>query len=125
MIHLISLDTEAQVNDLQLRFEASRIPIFVQSDFSRTDPASRNTFYGHRFYIWIEEQLEDAKRLIDNPNYQVEKPVDVQEFYALLNDQDKNSEVAYYVTEEKWLNIIFGMAAIGLVGWIIYALTNR
>lgn len=125
MIHLISVDTEAQVNDLQLRFEASGIPIFVQSDFSRTDPANRNTFYGYRVHIWIEEQLEDAKRLVNDPNYQVEKPVNVQEFYALLNEQDKTSEVAYYVAEEKWLNIIFGMAAIGLVGWVIYALTNR
>lgn len=124
MIHLISVDTESQVNDLQLRFEANGIPIFVQSDFTRTDPTSRNKFYGYRIYIWIEEQLEEAKRLVKNPDYQVENPVNVQEFYDLLNEQDKNDEVAYYVAEEKWLNVIFTLAASGIVGWIIYAVAS-
>ncbi len=109
---------------MQLRFEASGVPVFVQSDFTRTDPTSRLANYGYRIHIWIDEQLEDAKQLIENPDHEVKNPIDVQEFYALLNKQDEVKEAAYYKSEQKWLNWIFSIIAVGIVGWGIYAVIS-
>jgi hypothetical protein len=124
MIHLTSVDTEAEADDLQLLFEASGIPIFVQSDFTREDPANRFADFGYRIHIWIDEQLEDAKRLIKDSDHQVRHPVDVQQFYAELNKLDEEREAAFYKAEKKWLNWLFGLALAGIVGWGIYTVAR-
>lgn len=123
MIHLISVDTANQANELQERFEANGIPVFVQEDYTRQDPTSRSANFGYRIHIWLEEQLEDATQLLRNPEHEVKTPVDIGEFYAQLDRHDEEKEAAWYKAEERWLNWLFGAAALGFIGWILYAAT--
>ena len=121
MLHLISVDTSEEAEEISQRFHASGIPVFVERDFTRTDPSNRNSAFGHRIHIWLEEQLEDAKRLLRDPQYEVVAPVDIPKFYAALDQHDAQSEVAWYKAEEKWLNWLVGIGAVSLVAWLAYA----
>jgi len=124
MIHLTSVDTEDQANEIEACFEASGIPVFLQEDFTRLDPTNRLANYGYRVHIWLDEQLEDAKQLLKDASYEVKHPVNVAEFYASLDRQDEEREVAWYKSEEKWLNGLFALVAAGLIGWMAYAVAS-
>ena len=121
MLHLISVDTNEEADEISQRFNASGVPVFVEPDFTRTDPSARSAAFGYRIHIWLEEQLDDAKRLLRDPQYEVVAPVDVAKFYAALNQHDARSEKAWYRTEEKWFNWLVGIGAVGLIAWLAYA----
>ena len=121
MLHLISVDTSEEANEISQRFHASGVPVFVEPDYTRTDPSARSAAFGHRIHIWLEEQLDDAKRLLRDPQYEVLAPIDVAKFYAALNQHDTRSETAWYMAEEKWLNWLVGIGAVGLIAWLAYA----
>lgn len=95
MLRLTSVDSEDEANELTRRFEASGIPVFVEPDYTRTDPASRNASFGYRVHLWLEEQIDDGKRLLVDPSYEVASPVDVDAFYAALQKHDQ-------VNDEQW-----------------------
>jgi hypothetical protein len=39
LLHLISVDTSDEANELSERFHASGIPVFIEPDYTRTDPS--------------------------------------------------------------------------------------
>ena len=121
MLHVISVDSSEEANEISQRFDASGVPVFVEPDFTRTDPATRSAAFDYRIHIWLEEQLDDAKRLLRDPQYEVVAPVDVAKVYATLNQHDARSEKAWYRAEEKWLNWLIGIGAVGLIAWLAYA----
>jgi hypothetical protein len=121
MLLLTSVDTEDEANELTHRFEASGIPIFVEPDYTRPDLANRTSSFGYRVHLWLEEQLEDAKRLLRDPAYEVVSPVDVEAFYAALEKHDEGKEHQWEQAETHWLNWTAGILAIGVAGWITYA----
>lgn len=77
MLHLISVDTSDEADEIAQRFHTRGIPVFVEPDYTRTDPSARGTSFGFRVHIWLKEQSEDAKRLLRDPDYGVMAPVDV------------------------------------------------
>ena len=121
MLLLTSLDREDEANELTRRFEASGIPVLVEPDYTRTDPASRNASFGYRVHIWLEEQIDDGKRLLVDPSYEVASPVDVDAFYAALQKHDQVKEEQWKDSETRWLNWIAVAIATGIAGWIAYA----
>ena len=121
MLHLISVDTNEEAEKISQRFHANGVPVFVEPDFTRTDPSARGAAFGHRIHIWLEEQLDDAKRLLRDPQYEVVAPVDVAKFYAALDKHDAQGEAAWYRAEESWLNWLVGVCAVGLIAWLAYA----
>lgn len=115
---LTSVDSEEEANELSLLFHGSGIPVFVEPDHTRINPAERNSYFGYRVHIWLDEQMDDAKRLLRDPAYEVVSAVDVEAFYASMERQDAAKEASWYKAEERWLNWFFGAAAVGLVAWI-------
>ena len=64
MLHRLSVDSDEEAEEISQRFHASGVPVFVERDFTRTDPSNRHAAFGYRVHIWLEEQLDDAKRLL-------------------------------------------------------------
>lgn len=120
-MHLISVDTSDEADEITQRFHTRGIPVFVEPDYTRTDPSARWASFGFRVHIWLEEQSEDAKRLLRDPDYEVMSPVDVAKFYAAMEQHDEKREAAWYRGEENWLNWLVGLGALGLVAWFVYA----
>ena len=121
MLLLTSVDREDEANELTRRFEASGIPVFVEPDYTRTDPASRNASFGYRVHLWLEEQIDDGKGLLVDPSYEVVSPVDVDAFYSALQKHDQVKEQEWKDSETRWLNWIAVAIAMGVAGWIAYA----
>lgn len=117
---LTSVDTEHEATELELLMHASGIPVFVQSDHTRTDPANRSLNYGFLVHVWIEEQFEDAVRLLADPAYIAPSAVDVQKFFASLDEADAAAEAAWPKSEEKLLNWLVGLAAAAFLSWAAY-----
>lgn len=121
-MHLLtSVDTEGEANELAQRFEASGIPIFVEPDYTRTDPARRSASFGYRVHLWLGEQMDDAKGLLADPAYEVVSPVDVGAFYAALQKDDQVKEEQWKQSETRWLNWIAVLIAVAIAGWIANA----
>jgi hypothetical protein len=116
LLLLTSVDREDEANELTLRFEASGIPVFVEPDYTRTDPASRNASFGYRVHLWLEEQIDDGKRLLVDPSYEVASPVDVDAFYAALQEHAQVKEEQWKDSETRWLNWIAVAIAMGVAG---------
>lgn len=121
MLHFLSVDTYDEADEIAQRFQASGIPVFVEHDYTRTDPSSRNASFGFRIHLWLENQLEDAKRLLRDPDYEVLHPVNVEEFYTRLKEHDAQQELAWHKKNERWLNWAAIIAVVGLAAWIAYA----
>lgn len=69
-------------------------------------------------WIYINEQLPDAKRLIENPNHQVVHPVNVEEFYRLTNDP-KNKEAMSRILVRQLMWALGALLAVAAV-YVIY-----
>lgn len=121
LLLLTSVDTDDEANELTRRFEASGIPVFVEPDYTRPDPASRNASFGYRVHLWLEEQVEDGKRLLADPSYEDVSPVDVDAFYAALQKHDQIKEEQWKQSETRWLKWVAVAIATGIAGWIAYA----
>jgi len=120
LLVLTSVIREDEANELTRRFEASGTPVFVEPYYTRTDPASRNASFGYRVHLWIEEQIDDGRRLLVDPSYEVVSPVDVDAFYAALPKHDQVKEEQWKDSKTRWLNWIAVAIAVGVVGWIAY-----
>jgi hypothetical protein len=117
---LTSVDTLDEVTELEQLLHASGIPVFVQEDFTRENPADRFGSVGFRIHVWLDEQLEDAVRVMKEPTYIAPSAVDVQDFFAKLEDADANAEAAWPEKEENILNWVIGSAAVAFVAWVAY-----
>ena len=49
MLHLVSVDTSEEADEISQRFHASGVPVFVEPDLTRTDPSVRSAALGIAF----------------------------------------------------------------------------
>ena len=68
MLHRLSVDSDEEAEEISQRFHASGVPVFVERDFTRTDPSNRHAAFGYRVHIWLEEQLDKLTPLNKKPN---------------------------------------------------------
>jgi len=106
LLHLVSVDTSEEADEISQRFHASGVPVFVEPDLTRTDPSVRSAAFGHRIHIWLEEQLDDAKRLLRDPQYEVVAP---------LMSQSSMAPWISMTLEAKGLGT--GLKRSGSIGW--------
>ncbi|WP_395373332.1 putative signal transducing protein [Marinicella sp. W31] len=71
-------------------------------------------------WIYIDDQLEDAEMLMEDPNHEVREPVDIQAFYHDL-DEGETSEV---LENHRFQIIMYGTGLIAVMIFIIYLLVN-
>jgi hypothetical protein len=117
MKYVYKATTLGGANEIKALLENSGIPASI----SNSNFASLNLFFiPHSLgvFIYNPSQYDDAIALINNQDHIVSNPVDVDEFYKSLNN-DESTRSAY----EAMNNFILGMIAFGLFcGLLIYVL---
>lgn len=78
-------------------------------------------FFPHHLgvFIYVNSQYNDAISLINNSDHIVSEPIDINEFYSILNSPHNKSAVYNAMND-----FILGMVAFGLLcGFLIYVLS--
>lgn len=117
---LTSVDTEEEATELEQLLHASGIPVFVQADHTRLNPVERLASFGYRIHVWLDEQLEDAVKVMKDPAYVAPSAIDVKEFFAKLDNADAEAEASWPKKEERILNRAIGSAALAFAAWVAY-----
>jgi hypothetical protein len=126
MVYLISVRS-SETDEIQERFRAGGIPVFLEPDYSRVDMVTgiatvfRNATTGpawYRVYVCLDDQLQEAKRLLSDANYKVTKPVDVAKFEATMDRLGANRKVGWRLSDKN-LNWIVGIIVVAFVLWIL------
>lgn len=107
--------TLAEANEIKELLENAGIPASISNKgFSQLHVP----FIPHTLgvFIYINTQYNDAIALINNKNHDVAEPVDVNEFYRILNSTSHKEAMHHAMN-----NFIWGMLAFGLIcAFLIY-----
>ena len=102
--------------DIRNLLESAGIPTHLSDNGYR----SRGPILPEGFVvqIYIDDQLEDALNLIEDPNYEVRDPIDIEAFYYDIQEGD-TSEV---LENHRFQIIMYGTLGIAVLIFIIYLL---
>jgi len=97
------------LESLKQRLEENGIPAVIQG--TETARMIFPTFiFEPTLWVYLNHQFEDAKNLINNPDYEATTGIDIEAFYANQPDQEAlNTEVT---------NLVFSAAVYVLAGLI-------
>ena len=92
------------------------IPVCEQS--SRFDSLGLDTprTQGRVLCIWLDEQYEDARKLLRDPSHVVSNPVDLEEFARIQDELEAQQQQSADRFTEKFLNWSFALIAIAVIG---------
>lgn len=115
MKFLLESNDSNEMHSFHQLLEEKGIPAIV---FENKAPKIPNKIALH---IYLNEQFNEAKLLIENSNYNVINQVDIPEFYTILNNESSIKELKQY----KLNFIIYGLGFIILVVIAIGILLNE
>ena len=118
---LTSVDTIDAATELEQLMHASGIPVFVEPDYTRVAVDAVGGTFGYRVHVWLEEQTEDALRVMKEPDYQPLSAVDVPAFFAKLEAAEVAKSAVNARRFETQLNWLVGIMVAGLAGWLAYS----
>lgn len=129
MKFLASVHAEA-INEIKERFRVGGIPIFVvpdyglrQNDIAGIGASQRHANGQASWYavnICLDEQFEDGRSLLDDPNYKVAAPVDVAQFEATMDKLGANQSFEWF--SDKTLAWIAWVIVAGVVLGLFYVI---
>ena len=117
---LTSVDTADEAERLEQLFTASGVPVFIEDDYTRTNSAERLSSFGYRVHIYVEEQEEDARRLLLDPEFEVAAPIDCDKFYEDLERVELERKARIPDQVDKTLNWLASAAALVAIAWGIW-----
>ncbi|MET0009842.1 MAG: DUF2007 domain-containing protein [Candidatus Thiodiazotropha sp. 6PLUC4] len=82
-----SNDTE-YLNELKARLESNGIPAVVQGEDTARMLIPRFGFQP-TLWVYVDEQFQEALQLIDNPDYKVKAPIDLEAFRKIEPDESE------------------------------------
>lgn len=100
--------------------ESNGIPVFISGeDTGRLLPFLLSK---PDLWIYLDEQYDEAVRLIENPEYEVKNKVDVETFYRLTHDplNRSSSGNSAFISLAAYLGVIIVvlLVAIKLLQWL-------
>jgi len=92
----------------------------IPASFSGENMNNLRKYHGGSLGVWVylNEQVEEARRLIENPSHEVTNPVKVSEFYRVTNSDAAKEKATLLIL--KMSGLAFG-ALISLI-FIIYVI---
>ena len=103
-----------KANELKASLEMAGIPAMISGEnFSALRiPLFPNN---HGVFIYLDEQYNDAQKVIADPNYMAESAIDVEDFYQLLESAEFRHNVnTGYLAIFSWLIGTIMVAAVVL-----------
>jgi hypothetical protein len=121
---LTSVDTSEEADRIQQLFDASGVPVFIEADYTRSNPAERPGTFGYRVHIFVDEQEHDARKLLLDPDYELVKPIDCQGFYDELDrvEQERKERVPQQV--DRAMNWLVTAGIVGLLAFGAWKVTS-
>lgn len=108
-----------EANELKASLEMAGIPAMISGEnFS----ALRIPLFPNNLgvFIFLDEQYNDALRVMDNPEFIPETAVDTEEFYQLLDSDEFRHKInTGYLTIMVWLVCII-LLLIFLLNYLLY-----
>lgn len=71
-------------------------------------------------WVYLNDQFEDAKGLLDNPEHRVTTGIDVEAFYANQPSQEELNTQSLNLVSNAALFILFGLLAL----WLLFKITG-
>ena len=91
------------IDEIEERFRTAGIPVYLEPDYSRglrfvTGGASAYSNAGRdvsafRVHVCLISQFDEAEHLLENPDYKVQFPVDIEEFEAAIEKAKSQEDV--------------------------------
>ncbi|MEM1176132.1 MAG: DUF2007 domain-containing protein [Pseudomonadota bacterium] len=109
----------AYLYSLKGLLETNGIPAVIKGEntaqlitpFAMTEPS---------LWVYIDEQEDEAEKLILDPDYDVQGGIDVDEFYRLTKDVSENPKKLY----ESLLNLGIGIGLLSVLVIVLVALSG-
>ena len=122
MLLLTSVDSLDAATELEQLLHASGVPVFVEPDYTRTAVDAVGGTFGYRVHVWLDEQIDDALRVLREPSYKPPSAVDVNAFFASLEVADRAKRRADSRRFDRQLNWLVGLAIAAALAWLAYTL---
>ena len=102
-----------EIESLRLLLESHGIPVFVGSENSA---AATGAVIANKMTLWVclDDQLDDARALLDDPGHTVAAPIDVAAFHrrAAARQQQLSARTFYWVVQV-FLGVLLALILIG------------
>lgn len=121
---LTSVDTAEEADRIQQIFDASGVPVFIEVDYTRSNPSERLASFGYRVHVYVDEQETDARRLLENPDYEVAKPIDCKLFYADLDRVEAERLARVPEQVDRTMNWLVSLGIAALLAWGIWTVSS-
>jgi hypothetical protein len=113
---VFSTENEMEFHSAWERLQAGGIPV---TELATTDLAGYKVGPKTRtIYIWLDEQYEDAFKLLADPSHVVANPIDTEQFDHIESQANVEHEKSMKETSESTLNwfVGLGIAAVLAIG---------
>jgi hypothetical protein len=120
LLLLTSVDKFEDAERIRQLFFASGIPLFIENDYTRSFPSITKATFGYRVHVFLDEQVEDAKMLLSDPNFEVANPVNCSEFFEKLEHADSVNNNRFSLRAEEALTWLLLLSIVGILAWIAW-----
>ena len=107
-------DREEQAREIKVLLEANGIPAALSGEFT-FGVMSIGIPKVIGVWVYLDSQADEAERLIRNPEYEVTRPVDVEDFYRFSD----SSEVKERVLSQMLKGTVLALVGLLLFIWLL------
>jgi hypothetical protein len=129
-MELLASVAAADAADIWDRFRANGIPVLLVDDYAHPDDLAAGlsvAYHGsppkwRKIYVCLDEQIEEAKLLFKDPNYEVKAPVDVAAFDKKLTKMVARDKSTRSILDENLNWIVGGLLVFVALAILVLAL---
>lgn len=119
---ILSTEDESEFSSAWDLLQQKGIPVCEQSSrFDSLGILGIPRTQGRVLCIWLDEQYEDARKLLRDPSHVVSCPVDLGKFARIQKKVKKQRRKSSDRFTEKFLNWVLALILVAVIGGITYS----